>query len=128
MHGFKVAIGTLASAAMYEQVLASDIHHLSVDEDSVRARWPRWEIIEQAIRNDFSDTSLADYVLRQRRDTYLEASELAQRLQRLKTGWTDLCMRLSSQLLSAAQLQDMLAQAGAPNTPEEIGISRKRLR
>ena len=128
MHGCKVAIGTLASAAMYEQVLASDIHHLSVDEDSVRARWPKWEIIEQAIRNDFPDASLADQVLRQSRDKYLEASELAQRLQRLKTGWTDLCMRLSSQLLSAAQLQDMLAQAGAPNTPEEIGISRKRLR
>ncbi len=128
MHGCKVAIGTLASAAMYEQVLESDIHLLSTDEASIRARWPKWEMVEQVIHNEFPDASLAEQVLRQSRQKYLKASELAPRLQRLKTGWNDLCLRLREQLLPAAQLQNMLVQAGAPHTPEEIGISRERLR
>ncbi len=127
MHGCKVAIGTLASTAMHEQVLASNIQHLSTEENSIRTHWPEWEIIEQAIRNDFPDASLAEQVLQQSRDKYLKASELVQRLQRLKAGWPELCVRLRDQLIPASTIQEMLAQAGAPNMPEEIGISRQRL-
>ncbi len=127
LHGNKVAIGTLASAAMYERVLAMPADDLIADEDALVARWPAWEHIEQAIRHDFPDAALAEQVLRQSRAKYLAPDALARRLRRLKNNWTATCARLGDQLLSPERLQEMLVAAGAPHVPEEIGISRQRL-
>lgn len=127
MHGCKVAIGTLASAAMYEQVLAMDASDLLSDEASIQARWSNWESVEQAIHDDFPDASLAEQVLKQSRDKYSDSAALAKRLTHLKEKWPDVVARLREQLIPAAQLQKMLAEAGAPHTPEDIGISRERL-
>jgi glycerol-1-phosphate dehydrogenase [NAD(P)+] len=42
--------------------------------------------------------------------------------------WPNLKERLRQQLLSFDELKRMLSDAGAPVEPEEIGISRQRLR
>jgi glycerol-1-phosphate dehydrogenase [NAD(P)+] len=49
-------------------------------------------------------------------------------LQTLRGTWTGLRERLRQQLIPFAQLKAMLAAAGAPVEPEQIGISRERLR
>jgi glycerol-1-phosphate dehydrogenase [NAD(P)+] len=127
MHGQQVAIGTLTSAAMHERVFMMEADDLATDEATIRARWPRWENIEQAIENDFSAATLAKQVIKQSRDKYLDPSALAKRLQQLHQNWPSTRSRLRAQLLPTARLQEMLAAAGAPHRPEEIGISRNRL-
>jgi len=127
MHGCKVAIGSLASTVMYERVLAMSVEDIVVDEAAIRAYWPTWESVEQSICSNFTDTSLAEQVIKQSRDKYLEAGALVERLQRLKDNWGDLCQRLEKQIIPADQLQKMLAEAGAPHVPEDIGIDRERL-
>jgi len=127
MHGHKVGIGTLASAAMYEQVLAMPADSLIADEAAIRLRWPKENTIEQAVRNDFSDPLVVEQVLKQSRDKALDPGRLARRLQHLKDSWPEVSAQLRNQLLSPARLREMLAEAGAPHTPESIGISRRRL-
>jgi len=66
-------------------------------------------------------------VIKQSHDKYLDAGALTERLQRLKGGWGALCPRLEKQIIPAKRLQKMLADAGAPCVPEDIGIDRERL-
>jgi glycerol-1-phosphate dehydrogenase [NAD(P)+] len=53
---------------------------------------------------------------------------LARQLETLRRVWPELRERLRQQLILWPQLKDMLRAAGAPVEPEEIGISRARLR
>jgi glycerol-1-phosphate dehydrogenase [NAD(P)+] len=54
--------------------------------------------------------------------------QLRTQLEALRTNWPELRRRLRAQLLPFATLKKMLQQAGAPTEPEQIGISRDRLR
>jgi glycerol-1-phosphate dehydrogenase [NAD(P)+] len=54
--------------------------------------------------------------------------ELREQLKKLRGTWPQLKERLRKQLLSFAELKKMLSDAGAPVEPEEIGITRERLR
>jgi len=128
MHGFKVAIGTLAAAAMYEWVLGKDAASIEADHTAVHGRWPAWDHVERSVHSEFPNAFLGEQVLKQCRGKYLESGDLAKRLARLKNHWNDIRSQLGHQLLPAKQLQTMLANAGAPHTSEEIGISRSRLR
>jgi glycerol-1-phosphate dehydrogenase [NAD(P)+] len=55
-------------------------------------------------------------------------TQLREQLQFLKSIWPKLRERLQAQLLPLAALRQMLRDAGAPTEPEEIGITRTRLR
>ena len=47
---------------------------------------------------------------------------------KLQSDWPQLKIKLREQLLPFHQLKGMLQAVGAPTSPEEIGISRERLR
>jgi glycerol-1-phosphate dehydrogenase [NAD(P)+] len=128
MHGEKVGIGSIASAAVYERVLRQDGDAIGLDSASIRNRWPAWQFIEAATRAHFDDPRLADQIVEQQRQKYLGAEQLTRRLAQLKTCWGSLRERLREQLLPAEQIRDMLAAVGAPHRPEDIGISPTRLK
>jgi len=127
MHGCKVAIGSIASTVMYERFLAMKDSELKTDESSIRAYWPTWEQVEQSIRDTFPDASLAEQVVKQSRDKYLDATALAKRLQYLEENQDAICSKIEKQIIPSGKLRQMLADAGAPHEPEEIGIDRQRL-
>jgi glycerol dehydrogenase-like iron-containing ADH family enzyme len=56
------------------------------------------------------------------------AEQLEERLQRLRQVWPETRSKLQKQLLAPEKLRRMLHDAGAPTAPEQIGISRERLR
>lgn len=127
-HGFKVGIGSLASEALYEMLLLKNTGDFDLDEHNIRKWWPDFSQIEADIRNHFPDRDLAEQAIVQSKAKYVEAGELNQRLQLLKTIWPDLKKKLEAQLLGAKQMQQMLSLAGAPSIPDEIGISMQRLK
>jgi len=127
MHGHKVAIGSIASTVMYERFLAMKGTKLKTDEASISAYWPTWEQVEQSIRDTFPDASLAEQVVKQSRDKYLDAPALAKRLQCLEENRDAICAKIEKQIIPSGELRQMLADAGAPHEPEEIGIDRPRL-
>jgi glycerol-1-phosphate dehydrogenase [NAD(P)+] len=125
-HGFKVGIGSLASLSLYEAVMHADIDGIDV-EKAVRA-WPTLDAVEDEIAELFPAPELRRKALLESREKYLDADALRTQLQQLKKTWPTIRERLSHQLIPSSQLADMLAAAGCPTRPEQIGITRERLR
>jgi len=126
LHGFKVAIGTLASAALYEYLLAQPLELLEVDRCC--QEWRRWPEIEIFLRKLFGNSELNAVALQETRAKHVDARALREQLLNLRAQWVELRPRLRQQLPSVAELKRWLRAAGAPTEPGQIGISPQRLR
>ena len=126
MHGFKVGIGTLAVAGLYEYVLAQELDHLDVE--GCCAQWPGNAAREKTVQALFSQGNLKAVALQESQAKWVDAAGLCRQLETLRRVWPDLRGRLRQQLIPWPELKGMLLAAGAPVEPERIGISRARLR
>lgn len=124
-HGFKVGVGTIAVAALYERIFERDLENLDVDA-AVR-RWPGAEEVEKSVRAAHTPP-LREPAVKQSLAKYLDADALAGRLGLLREAWPSLRERLREQLMSAEELRGMLGEAGCPTGPEEIGLGRDGLK
>ena len=125
-HGFKVGIGTLAVRGLYEYLLAQKLEDLDVG--SCCAQWPDDAARETTARALFSQKDLLAVALQESQAKWVDAAGLGRQLQTLRRVWPELRARLRQQLIPWPALKAMLCAAGAPVEPEEIGISRARLR
>lgn len=126
-HGFKVGIGTLASAALHEWLLRQDQAPFSVDE-AARA-WPELEDYEHELARVFAgENDLLKKALEEMRAKHVTRAALRGELERLAVAWPELRRRIGEQLPRCEELRAMLRAAGAPEQPEQIGITRERLR
>jgi glycerol-1-phosphate dehydrogenase [NAD(P)+] len=126
LHGFKVGIGTLAIAGLYEYLLASKLDAL--DAGKCCAQWPDDATRAKTVQALFSQKDLKAVALRESQAKWVDAAGLGRQLETLRRVWPDLRERLRQQLIPGAELKGLLRAAGAPVEPEEIGISRERLR
>ncbi len=125
-HGFKVGVGTVSIAALYERILERDFARLDVDA-AVRAR-PPWVQVERRVRTALAGTGLDDAALEETRAKYIEADELARRLELLAERWSDLRARVREQLMPAGEIRALLKQADCPTTPAQIGLDIDRFK
>ncbi|HNR98350.1 MAG TPA: sn-glycerol-1-phosphate dehydrogenase [Planctomycetota bacterium] len=123
-HGFCVAIGTLATAALMETVFAGGAGPPDLAEAA--ARYPTWEAREAAIRAAFGGTRILERVLEESRAKFLDPAGLAERLRRIEERWPSMRRRVLAQLYSYRELRRMFREAGCPVAPEEIGLTRER--
>lgn len=126
LHGFKVGIGTLAVAGLYEYLLSQSLDNLDVG--FCCAQWPEEAAVEANVRALFRQPDLITVALQESRAKRVEAGVLRGQLESLRRVWPGLKERLCQQLITLAELKTLLSAAGAPVKPEEIGISRERLR
>jgi len=125
-HGFKVGIGTLAVTAIYEQLLEYPIENLDVD--AACKAWPSPEARDRAICDAFPESDLRNVALTESKAKWIEPGALRAQLEGLRSMWPDLKDRLQRQLLPFEELKAKLLASGAPVEPQQIGISRQRLR
>ena len=125
LHGFKVAIGTVAVAALYEYLLEQPLEELDVN--ACCEHWPPWPALERSVRGLFGDSDLAAVALQETRAKYVDDAALRDQLLRLRRVWPELRTRLRKQLLPVSELKKMLKAAGAPSEPEQISLSPERL-
>lgn len=125
-HGFKVSIGTLVSIAFYERLLNSDIKNLDI-ETCVKA-WPALAEAESKAIEMFKGTNFPTIGLTETSAKYIPHDELRQQLARFKESWEATKDRLENQLISVDEAVRRLNTVGAPVMPEQIGISRRKLR
>lgn len=125
-HGFKVGIGTLAVTALYEQLLEQPFDQLDV-ERCVTA-WPGAEIWIQRATELLREGELSECATKELRAKHSSPAQLRIQLETLRKTWPELRTKVRTQLLPLATLRQMLHDAGAPTTPEQIGITRERLR
>jgi glycerol-1-phosphate dehydrogenase [NAD(P)+] len=125
-HGFKVGVATLAITRFYEQLLAYDF--TALDLESCLAKWPAADAVEARIRRMFAGTDCISTVITETGVKHVSRVELRMELARLKAAWPGIRARLQAQLLPSAEMQCRLGLVGAPSDPEQIGITRERLR
>ena len=125
-HGLKVGFGSIAIAAFYERLLERDLGE--IDIDARRAAWPSWAEWEKVVRATHTTPGLDKAAVEQSRAKYLDADQLAERLTLARETWPTLREKIRHQLLSADQLREQLRAAGAPTSPEELGLSWDDLR
>lgn len=125
-HGFKVGIGTLAVAALYEELLASPL--VDLDVDACCRAWASGEEWANRAKLWLGERELSGVAKKELVAKHVTSDELRVQLENLKRLWPDLRHQLREQLLPTAELRRRLLAAGAPVDPEEIGISRARLR
>jgi len=119
-HGFKVGVGTVAIAALYELLLQRDLSDLDIG--SLQDSWPSREEMEQSVREQHTDPDLEEGAVEQTLAKYVSAEELAERLELLQKVWPELREKVREQLLPAGEIKQMLKAAGCPTAPEEIGL------
>lgn len=125
-HGFKVGIATLAVTRFYERLLAHDFSTLDID--ACLTQWRDPASVEAHVRKKFAGTDFIETAVTETRAKHIPAAELRTQLERLKATWPDIRARLQAQLLSASEIKRRLELVGAPTEPEQIGITRARLR
>lgn len=125
-HGYKVGVGSVAVAALYELLLDRDLS--TVDIGAVTAAWPSREETEARVRSAITAESVVEPAVKETAAKYVDAEALAARLERVVELWPELRKRLADQLLPAAQLRDMLRAVGAPADPDDIGLTRDDLK
>jgi glycerol-1-phosphate dehydrogenase [NAD(P)+] len=125
-HGFKVGIGTLAVTALYEFLLGKKLEDRDVE--ACCARWPDNAAREARVRALFNEPDLLRVALQESQAKWIEAADLRKQLTLLRKVWPGLKECVLQQLIPFRELKAMLRAAGAPVEPEEIGISRARLR
>jgi glycerol-1-phosphate dehydrogenase [NAD(P)+] len=125
-HGFKVGIGTLAVARLYECLF--DMPLESLDVDRAIAAWPDAEATHATIKRLLGDGELAEKARIETSAKQIAPGALRERLRRLRKVWPELRGRLRAHLPPAAKLRETLAAAGAPTEGAQIGISRERMR
>jgi glycerol-1-phosphate dehydrogenase [NAD(P)+] len=120
-HGFKVGVGTISIAALYERILERDLSDLDVD--AICNRWPDWEGMEKKVRAAYSTSKLEEAAVNETQAKHLDADGLRERLERLREVWPELRVKVEAQLIPADDLREQLQQAGCPTGPTEIGLS-----
>lgn len=124
-HGFKVGIGMLDAAKLYEKLLNQNPQDWNI-EQRVRG-WPEKAVIVAEARAMHREGFMQDMAAREVAAKYIDSGSLRQRLELLQKIWPELSSRLKKQLLPAEMLQAMLTAAGAASEPIQIGISKERL-
>lgn len=126
-HGFKVGIGTLASTAFLELLLETPVEELDIE--ACVAAWKPWEQVTREIERVFDGR--ADFIargLKETRGKYVDKEGLRRQLTAFRQKWPSLRERLRDQILPFAEIRDRLRRVGAPYEPEQIGVSRAKLR
>lgn len=125
-HGFKVGIGTVAIAALYERLLERDLATLDVDD--LCRRIPTAAAVEAEVEQAHRDAAVRSQALTEMLAKLPTAETLRPRLVRVRQAWPGLRERLRAQLLPAAEVRRLLTAAGCPAEPEGIGVSAEHLR
>lgn len=124
-HGFKVAVGTVAALALWQEALSRDFARIDVDrvinraptdlEVEARVRMMHWPRVAEAAVPHTVEKNLQDGALRQR-------------LERIQQAWPKIRDRCAVQLMTPDEAAENLSAAGAPCHPETIKIGWDRFR
>jgi glycerol-1-phosphate dehydrogenase [NAD(P)+] len=125
-HGFKVGLGSIAIAGVYERLLERDLSQLDVD--AAVAAWPSWEEVEKEVRAQHTTPGLDEAAVAETKAKYVDRDALRARLEKVREVWPQLREDLRKQLMPADQLREQLRLAGAPTKPSDIGLDMQRFK
>ena len=125
-HGFQVSVGTLFMCAMFDRMYLTDFTSLNVD--NCVAAWKSLDEVRSEAEQLFRGEPFAEMAIKEVTAKYNDHDEVRRQLQCVKDNWPELRSRLQSQCYTYDQMYRMLHTVGAPTQPEDVGISRSRMK
>lgn len=125
-HGFKVGLGSVAVAAMYERLLARELG--SLDVEALVSQRPGRESLAKSIQAEHELPILQEKGVEESLAKYADERTLRARLTTVSESWPELKAKLKEQLLPAEEIRERLERAGCPVEPEDIGLTREELK
>lgn len=125
-HGFQVSIGTLAITALYDLVLKTDFENLDIQK--ALKQWPTLDELKEQSLAIFKETDFPEIGWQETSTKYMAHKELEEQLRLLKDNWRIIKERLTAQIVPFEEAKLRLAMVGAPTEPEQIGITREKLK
>ena len=92
------------------------------------AAWPTAEEARLEALVTFEGTNFPLIGVKETSAKYINKRELRRQLGTLKANWSEIKAAVEAQIFSFAECRNLLSAVGAPTEPEQIGISRQRLK
>lgn len=124
-HGAAVAVGCVASLALYDWILDLDIDGL--DFRATLDAAPGLDAREAELARAIREPRTAAMARIELRAKHVERDLHEVRLNRLRSNWRFVRKRLETQLVRREEMVSRLRRAGAPVSAAEIGVSPHRL-
>jgi glycerol-1-phosphate dehydrogenase [NAD(P)+] len=112
--------------AFYEQLMRQPFEQLDVAR--CVAAWPEPKMAEMRARELFPTEQFVDTAIAETVAKTISRAELGTQLERLRAVWPVLREKLRAQLIPFDDIKRRLQAVGAPTEPEEIGLTRERVR
>lgn len=125
-HGFQVAIGELTLCAFFEELLKMDLTKIDVDK-CVEA-WPTLEQEQERAKKIFADFPVPTLGYEEITKKWQPKEKIREQLEKVKATWPEFREKLSAQVMTFEEMKQLFKRAGAPTTPEEIGLTCADLR
>jgi glycerol-1-phosphate dehydrogenase [NAD(P)+] len=125
-HGEKVGIGSIAIARLYESLLKRNLDGIEIE--GIVKKWPDSNEIDAQIASLFDTPETLEVANLEKTGKAISRELLREQLQLLQSRWRGMKQKVEAQLPARSELSQMLAAVGAPNQPEQIGISQDRLK
>lgn len=125
-HGFQVAIGELTLCAFFDALFTFDLSKLDVDK-CVEA-WPTLEQEQERAKKIYDGFPVPTLGYEEITKKWQPKEEVRAQLQRLKDNWPEFKAKLQGQVYSYDKMRELFQRAGAPTTPEEIGLTNADIR
>ncbi len=125
-HGACVAVGCMTTLAMYDWLIEQDLGAL--DPAGIAASAPTLTDKYASIEAAFADPQIVARAKVETKAKHLSPEALKTRLEKLVSLWPVLQSLLSTHMMRAPDMADLLRAAGAPVDASDIGVSPEHLR
>jgi glycerol-1-phosphate dehydrogenase [NAD(P)+] len=125
-HGFKVSVGTAATAFLmmaFFELNASDL-----SPSACLKRRESWEIRQKSIAQFFPDPNIREKVEKVCHDKWLDDKQIIQRMERLIQVLPELQVFAKERLISPQKVVEDLRKAGCPTSYRDFGLTKQDLR
>ena len=125
-HGFQVAIGELTLCAFFDALFTFDLTKIDV-EKCVEA-WPTLEQEQERATKLFADFPVPTLGYEEITKKWQPKEKIREQLTTLKENWPEFKKKLQTQVIPYEEMKALFLRAGAPTTPEEIGLTNADIR
>ena len=112
--------------AVFDELFKLDLTKLDVG--ACVAAWPTLESEQARALELFKDFPAPRLGFDEITKKWNDPATVREQLTRLKAEWPELKARLQGQVYSYEKMKSLLKASGAPYEPEQIGVSREKLR
>jgi len=123
-HGHKVTIGTLAATAFTEIFFADPDGPPSPEKNYRR---PGTDERRAEVSGAFMDSLSCLSIIATALEKMMDENTIQNINQAFRDSWKEIRDRVLERLIPYAELKDLLARAGCPLKPEDIGLSRTKV-